>query len=91
VYVSAQFSLGALADLTVTRLCPSARQTIGGGVDFQTANADVQVISSAPIVSGANLFAVDAGRNPAGEGWRVTMHNDGALAVDGVVEVICSK
>jgi hypothetical protein len=91
VYVSTEFSLGALADLTVTRLCPSARQAISGGVDFQTANADVQVISSAPIVSDANLSPADAGRNPAGEGWRITMHNDGALAVNGVVGVICSR
>jgi hypothetical protein len=31
-------------------------QAIGGGVDFDSANADVQVISDAPIVSGTNLF-----------------------------------
>jgi len=31
VYVSPEFSLRALADLTVTRLCPSEMQAIGGG------------------------------------------------------------
>jgi hypothetical protein len=91
VYVSAQFSLGALADITVTRLCPSGRQATGGGVDFETADADVQVISSAPIVGGTNLFEAAEGKNPAGRGWRVTMHNNGVLAVSGVVGVICSK
>lgn len=91
VYVSPEFSLGALADLSVTRLCPPGRQAIGGGVDFETANANVQVISDAPTVSGANLFAAAEGKNPAGGGWRVTMHNNGVLAVNGVVGVICSK
>jgi hypothetical protein len=91
VFVSPGFSLGALADLSVTRLCPSGTQAIGGGVDFESANADVQVISDAPIVGGTNLFAAAEGRNPAGEGWRVTMHNDGGLAVNGVVGVICSR
>jgi hypothetical protein len=91
VYVSPEFSLGALADLSVTRLCPPGMQAIGGGVDFDAANADVQVISDAPIVSGTNLFGAAEGKNPAGGGWRVTMHNDGALAVNGVVGVICSR
>jgi hypothetical protein len=91
VYVSPEFSLGALADLSITRLCPPGMQAIGGGVDFDSANADVQVISDAPIVSGTNLFGAAEGKNPAGGGWRVTMHNDGALAVNGVVGVICSR
>ena len=91
VYVSPAFSLGALADLSVTRLCPSGMQAIGGGVDFETANANVQVISDAPIVSGSNLFAAVEGKNPPGRGWRVTMHNNGVLAVNGVVGVICSR
>jgi hypothetical protein len=91
VYVSPEFSLGALADLSVTRLCPSGMQAIGGGVDFDPATADVQVISDAPIVSGTNLFGAAEGKNPASGGWRVTMHNDGALAVNGVVGVICSR
>ncbi len=91
VYVSPVFSLGAVADLSVTHLCPSGTQAIGGGVDFETANADVQVISDAPIVSGSNLFVAVEGKNPAGSGWRVTMHNNGVVAVDGVVGVICSR
>jgi hypothetical protein len=91
VYVSSDFSLGALADLAVTRLCPSGMQAIGGGVDFDPATADVQLISDAPIVSGTNLFGAAEGKNPASGGWRVTMHNDGALAVNGVVGVICSR
>lgn len=91
VYVSPAFSLGALADLSVTRLCPSGMQAIGGGVDFESANADVRVISDAPVVSGTNLFAVGEGKHPAGRGWRVTMHNNGVLAVNGVVGVICSR
>lgn len=91
VYVSPTFSLGALADLSVTRLCPSGMQAIGGGVDFETANANVQVISDAPIVGGSNLFTAVEGKNPAGRGWRVTMHNNGIFAVDGVVGVICSR
>jgi hypothetical protein len=91
VYVSPEFSLGALADLTVTRPCPSGSQAIAGGVDFETATANVQVISDAPIVGDANLFAAAEGRNPAGTGWRVTMHNNGILAVSGVVGVICSR
>ena len=91
VFVSDEVSLGALADVTATLLCPAGRQAIGGGVDFEDADADVQVISSAPLVSGANLFAAAEGRNPAGQGWRVTMHNNGILAVSGVVGVICSK
>lgn len=91
VYVSPQFSLGALADSSVTRLCPSGWQAIGGGVDFQAANANVQVISDAPIVGGANLFAADEGKNPAATGWRVTMHNNGLVSVGGVVGVICSR
>jgi len=91
VFVSPVFSLSALADISVSRLCPSGMQAIGGGVDFETANANVQVISDAPIVSGANLFAAAEGKNPASGGWRVTMHNNGALAVNGVVGVICSR
>jgi hypothetical protein len=91
VYVSPEFTLGILADLSVTRLCPSGMQAIGGGVDFDPANADVQVISDAPIVSGTNLFGADEGKNPAGGGWRVTMQNNGVLAVNGVVGVICSR
>ena len=91
VYVTPAFSIGALADLTVTRACPAGTKAIGGGVDFATANANVQVISDAPIVNGANLFAAATGRNPAASGWRVTMHNNGVLAVDGVVGVICSR
>lgn len=91
VSVSPAFSLGALADLSVTRLCPSGTQAIGGGVDFETPNANVQVISDAPIVSGANLFAAAEGKNPAGGGWRVTMHNNGIFAVNGVLGVICSR
>ena len=91
VYVSPEFSLGALADLTVTRLCPSGMQAIGGGVDFASSTADVQVISDAPIASGTNLFALGEGKHPAGGGWRVTMHNNGVLAVDGVVGAICSR
>ena len=91
VYVSPEFSVGALADLSVTRLCPSGMQAIGGGVDFASANADVRVISDAPVVSGTNLFALDEGKQPAGRGWRVTMHNNGVLAVDGVVGVICAR
>ena len=85
VYVSPQFSLGSLADQTVTRLCPVGSQAIGGGVDFDTADADVQVISSAPLVAGSNLFTADQGRNPASRGWRVTMHNNRALAVTGAL------
>jgi hypothetical protein len=91
VYVSPQFSLGALADQTVTQLCPDGSQAIGGGVDFDTADADVQVISTAPVVNGDGVFAADEGRNPASEGWRVTMHNNGILAVDGAVAAICSR
>jgi hypothetical protein len=91
VYVSPEFSLGALADLSVTRLCPSGMQAIGGGVDFASANADVRVISDAPVVSGTNLFALGEGKQQAGRGWRVTMHNNGAIATDGVVGVICSR
>jgi hypothetical protein len=91
VYISPEFSLGILADLTVTRLCPSGMQAIGGGVDFASATADVRVISDAPVVSGTNLFAVGEGKQPAGRGWRVTMHNNGVLAVDGVVGVICAR
>jgi hypothetical protein len=91
VYVSPGFSLGALADLSVTRRCPAGMQAIGGGVDFATANANVQVISDAPIVSGTNLFAAAQGKNPAGGGWRVTMHNNDILAVNGVVGAICAR
>jgi hypothetical protein len=91
VYVSPQFSLGALGDLTVMRTCPVGWQAVGGGVDFATANANVQVISSAPMVGGTNLFAAPAGRNPASRGWRVTMHNNGVLAVNGAVGAICTK
>jgi hypothetical protein len=91
VYVSPQFSLGSLADQTVTRLCPVGSQAIGGGVDFETADADVQVISSAPLVASSNLFTADQGRNPASRGGRVTMHNNGVLAVTGAVGVICAK
>jgi hypothetical protein len=91
VYVSPEFTLGILANLSVTRLCPPGMQAIGGGVDFDSANADVQVISDAPIVSGTNLFGAAEGKNPAGGGWRVTMHNNGILAVNGVVGVICSR
>jgi hypothetical protein len=91
VYVSAVFSLGALVDQTVTRLCPVGWQAIGGGVDFETADADVQVISSAPLAGGSNLFTADQGRNGPSRGWRVTMHNNGALAVDGAVGVICAR
>jgi hypothetical protein len=91
VYVSPQFTLGAAGDLSVTRLCPPGWQAIGGGVDFESANAVVQVISEAPVVNGANLFDATEGRNPAGEGWRVTMHNDGVLHVDGVVGAVCSS
>jgi hypothetical protein len=89
--VSPQFSIAALGDATITRLCPSGRQAIGGGVDFATANANVQVISDAPIVGGANLFAADEGKNPAATGWRVTMHNNDLSSVDGVVGAICSR
>jgi hypothetical protein len=91
VYVSPVFSLGALADLSVTRLCPSGMQAIGGGIDFETPNANVEVISDAPIVGGGSLFAAAEGKNPAGGGWRVTMHNNGVLSVNGVVGVICSR
>jgi len=91
VYVSPEFTLGILADLSVTRLCPSGTQAIGGGVDFEAPNADVQVISDAPIVSGTGLFGAAEGKNPPGRGWRVTMHNNGILAVNGVVGVICSR
>ncbi len=91
VYVSPEFSLAALADGSVTRLCPTGWQAIGGGVDFENANADVRVISNAPLVGGTNLFAAAEGKNPAAEGWRVTMHNNGILGVSGVVGVICSS
>jgi len=91
VYVSPQFSVDALADLTVTRACPLGWQAVGGGVDFETANANMQVISSAPIVEGTNLFTADAGRNPASGGWRVAMHNNGIFAVNGVVGAICTR
>ena len=91
VFVSDQFSLGSLADATITRLCPSGAQALGGGVDFDAANADVQVISSAPVVGGTNLFAANEGKNPAGRGWRVTMHNNGVPTVTGVMGVICSR
>ena len=91
VYVSPPFSIAALGDATVTRLCPAGWQAIGGGVDFATANPSVQVISDAPIVDGANLFAADEGKHAAATGWRVTMHNNGLLGVDGVVGAICSR
>jgi hypothetical protein len=90
VFVSVPFTLGALADDTVTKLCPAGWQALGGGVDFEVANADVQVISSAPLLGSGNLFAADQGRNPAAAGWRVTVHNNG-LAVDGVVGVVCAR
>jgi len=90
VDVSAPFTLGALGDDTVTELCPAGWQALGGGVDFEAADADVQVISSAPLLASGNLFAADQGRNPAATGWRVTLHNNG-LAVDGVVGVICAR
>lgn len=90
VHVSDPFSLGLLADLTVTHLCPLGTQALGGGVDFETAAANVQVISSAPLVGTNNLFVLSAGQNAAARGWRVTMHNNG-LAVDGVVGVVCSR
>jgi hypothetical protein len=41
------------------------------------------VISSAPVITGGSLFDAAEGSHPAGEGWRVTMHNSGLLAVDG--------
>lgn len=91
MYVSPGFTLAALADGSITRLCPTGWQAIGGGVDFENANADVRVISNAPIVGGTNLFAADEGKNPAAEGWRVTMHNNGILGLSGVVGVICSS
>jgi hypothetical protein len=91
VFVSGVFTLGIAADLTVTRLCPAGQQAIGGGVDFDDENADVQVISSAPVVEGTNLFAADPGPNPAAGGWRVTMHNAGLASVDGVVGAVCTR
>lgn len=91
VYVSPQFSIAALSDATVTRLCPSGWQAIGGGVDLATANANVLVISDAPIVGGANLFAAAEGKHPAATGWRVSMHNNGVLDVDGVLGAICTR
>jgi hypothetical protein len=91
VFVSAPFTLVALDDATVTRMCPAGWQAVGGGADFEAANANVQVISSAPLVGDSNLFSADEGKNPASGGWRVTMSNDGLLDVDGVVGVICAK
>lgn len=85
------FTLGSLADLTVTQSCPAGWQAIGGGVDFESANADVRVISDAPTLAGAAMFDAAEGKNPAGDGWRVTMHNNGLLAVDGAVGAICSR
>jgi hypothetical protein len=78
VFVTPTFTLGIAADLTVTKKCPKG------------SNAVVQVISSAPTVDGSALFALPAGRNPGGDGWRVTMHNSGLLPVDGKVGVVCS-
>ena len=89
--MSPQFSIAALSDATVTRLCPSGWQAIGGGVDLATANANVLVISDAPIVGGANLFAAAEGKHPAATGWRVSMHNNGVLELDGVLGAICTR
>ena len=91
VYVSPVFTVTALSDGSVTRLCPTGWQAIGGGVDFENANAEVRVISNAPVVEGVGLFAADEGKNPAAQGWRVTMRNTGILSVSGVVGVICSS
>jgi hypothetical protein len=46
---------------------------------------------NAPIVNGDGLFSAPEGRNPPGEGWRVTMHNNLVLDVNRVVRVVCSK
>lgn len=91
VVVSPTFSLGPLGDITVTKLCPVGWHAVGGGVDFETADADVQVISNGPLVAGSNLFAAEPGRHPASRGWRVSAHNDGALDVDGVLGVVCAR
>lgn len=91
VYISPAFSLGTLADLTVTRLCPSGMQAIGGGVDFASATADVRVISDAPIVSSTKPLRPRRGQASRGRRRRPTMHNNGVLAVGGVVGVICSR
>jgi hypothetical protein len=91
VFVSREFTLGIAADLVATRRCPTGTQALGGGVDFDASNADVQVISSAPLVGGVTLFTASTGKGAPGDGWRVTMHNDGVLAVTGRVGVICSR
>jgi len=90
VFVSPTFTIGLAADLTVTRRCPKGSHAIVGGVDFSSATAGVQVISSAPTVGGSALFDLAVGKNAGGDGWRVTMHNAGIVPVDGKVGVVCS-
>jgi hypothetical protein len=93
VYVSAEFTLGASANLTVDRMCPPGTQAVGGGVDFASgAGADVRVTSNAPLVASDNLVAASTGKNPRSDGWRVKMHNNSAVAAwTGVVGAICSR
>ena len=90
VFVSPTFTLGALAADEFTVDCPTGWQAVGGGVDFEAADAMVHVISSAPLLADTSLFALDEGRNPAASGWRVTAENDGVVAVDGKVGVVCA-
>ena len=91
VYATAPFTAAPLGDADVTGMCPFGWQATGGGVDFEDAAPEVRIISSAPLVGDENLFTAEAGRNAAGQGWRVTMHNNGPLPVDGVVGVVCAK
>jgi hypothetical protein len=91
VFVSSAFTVGALGDHEETVDCPAGWQAIGGGVDFVTANANVRVVSSAPIVLDANLFQADDGRNPWATGWRVTVSNLGVTGVDGKAAAICTR
>jgi hypothetical protein len=59
---------------------------IGGGVDFETANANVQVISDGPIVKGGRPVLDANGKESSWRGWRVTMHNNGVADVNGAWE-----
>lgn len=90
--MSSSQTLNANSSKTTTIDCPSGWQAIGGGVDFNQASANVDVVANGPIIDNDNMVAASAGKNPAGTGWKVSLVNEeAAISYTYVVGVICAK
>ena len=94
VYVSASDTLGSGVGTSETKTidCPAGTQAVGGGVDFNQASANVDVVANGPLVAGDNMVAASTGKNGKATGWKVSLVNEeAAVSYTYRIGAICSK